>query len=322
MEAAVIHQYGGPEVVHLEHVEKPVPREDQVLIKVHASSINSADWRIMRADPFMIRFMAGMFRPSIKVLGSDISGIIESVGSQVTDLKVGDAVFGNLSDNGFGAYAEYAVAPASKVVHKPENLSFEQAAALPLAGLTALQAVRDVAKVAEGHKVLVNGAGGGVGTLTVQLAKFYGAEVTASCSTKKIELMQKLGVEHVIDYTQEDSTAGETKYDVILDCGAYRPVSEMTRALKPDGRYVIVGGSFGHLIGAMFRSLWPKGPKVCSFIANTSKDDLLFIKQCSEKGDIVAVIDRKYPLAEISEAMKYFEVDRPFGKVVIKMTNT
>jgi NADPH:quinone reductase-like Zn-dependent oxidoreductase len=239
MKAIYYTQYGPPDVLSLQEVAKPTPKDDEVLIKIHAAAANAYDWHIMRADPFLARLDRGLFKPKNNIPGADFAGVVESVGKNVTDFQPGDEVYGDLSPCGDGAFAEYAVAPEKVIAPKPANLSFTQAAAVPMAALTALQALRNVAKVQAGQRVLINGASGGVGTFAVQIAKVLGAEVTAVCSTAKVEMVRALGADHVIDYKKDDFTQGIQRYDVILAVNGYHPLSAYRRVLKPQGIYVM-----------------------------------------------------------------------------------
>ncbi len=243
MKAMVITKYGPPDVLELQEVAKPAPKDDEVLIKVRAASVNAGDWHLMRADPFLVRLMYGLSKPNIKILGSDVAGQVEAVGQNVTQFSLGDEVFGDLSESGLGAFAEYVCAPEHALALKPATLTFEEAAATPLAAVTALQGLRDHGHIRAGHKVLINGASGGVGTFAVQLAKHFGTEVTGVCSTKKAEMVRSLGADHVIDYIKEDFTQKGERYDLILGIGGYHALTEYKRALHPEGRYVMTGGA-------------------------------------------------------------------------------
>lgn len=317
MRAIVQERYGSPgDVLRLTEVDKPQVGDDQVLVRVRASSVNAGDWRRVRATPFFIRFVEGLRRPKATALGGDVAGVVEAVGSAVTDLKVGDEVYGVRT----GAFAEYV--SGKNFVPKPANLTVEQAAAVPIAGLTALQAVRDKGRIQPGQKVVVNGAGGGVGTFTVQLAKALGAEVTGVTSTENVDLVRSMGADHVIDYRREDFTRGPDGYDVIIDVGGTPSMSALRRALAPDGTLVRVGAGKGgggpmvSLAAALVRSRVLK-QRVVSFIAKVEKQDLLTLKELIEAGKVRPVIDRTYPLSEIAEALRYLETERARGKVVI-----
>lgn len=264
MKAIVATRYGSSDVLHLAEVDKPTPKADEVLIKVMASSINSADYRMMKADPFLIRLMSGLFKPKQPILGADVAGVVEAVGADVTAFKVGDAVMGDISLAGMGAYAEYVSAKASILAHKPAAISFEQAAATPLAGITALQGLRDHGKLKAGQRVLVNGAASGVGSWAVRLAKAFGAHVSAAASTRKLAMVNQLGADAVFDSTQTDLTQPDQPYDLILDIAAFRPFSDYRTALTPTGTYVMVGGAMKQIFSISMRGLFGKkgGPRL------------------------------------------------------------
>jgi len=320
MKAFVCHKYGPPEVLQLQEVEKPTPKEQEVLVKVYASSINAADWHLLTADIFLVRLFMGPFKPKKPILGADIAGRVESVGSKVTRFKPGDAVFGNLGVNRLGGYAEYAVAGEAELVHKPANVSFEEAAAVPLAAITALQGLRDVGNIQPGQKVLINGASGGVGTFAVQLAKFFGAEVTAICSTRNVEQARSLGADHVIDYSQEDFTKKVQKYDLIMAVNGYHPIAVYQRALTPKGVYVMVGGGQKQMFAALFKGPWMSkkgGQRLGALNLKPNPQDMPFLKGLLETGKIVSAIDKRYPLTALVEAFRYFGQGHAQGKVVI-----
>lgn len=313
-------QYGSPDVLKRDRVETPPLRATDVLIQVHAAAANAGDWHLLRGDPFIVRLSSGLRRPKHQILGSDVAGQIVAVGSGVTQFQPGDAVFGDLSESGFGAFAEYVVAPADALALKPAGLSFAQAAAVPSAALTALQGLRDEAGLQAGQQVLINGASGGVGTFAVQIAKALGATVTAVCSTRNLELVRTLGAEHVIDYTQEDYTRQGRHYDVIFDLAAFRPFGDNQRALASEGIYVLGGGSGGMFLSVMltgpWRS-WRSGQRFGTFVKRPTPERLQFVRALLESGSIAPVIDRRYPLEQLSEALGYLETGRARGKVVI-----
>lgn len=322
MKAIVHEQYGPPEVLELKEVAKPSAGNGAVLIKVHAAALNAYDWHILRADPFLARLEVGLFRPQKTRLGIDIAGRVEAVGANVEQFKVGDEVFGDISACGGGGFAEYVSVPESALVHKPANLSFEQAAAVPMAALTALQALRDVAQVQAGQKVLINGASGGVGTFAVQLARVLGAEVTAVCSAGKAEMVRALGAKHVIDYAKEDFAAQGKHYDVILGVSGYRSLDDYQRALAPHGIYVMVGGANAQIFQALLFGAWKSragGQKMIHLNAKPNQKDLRFIKELLEAGKIAPVMDRCYPLSEVPQAIRYLEQGHAKGKVIITM---
>lgn len=323
MKAILYTTYGPPDVLHLQEVPKPTPADNEVLLKVHATSINAADAHIVRGEPFLVRFMlGGVFKPKYTIPGSDVAGRVEAVGRNVTRFQVGDEVFGDLSASKWGAFAEYVCANEAALLLKPATISFEQAAAVPLAGVTALQGLRTLGKVQAGQKVLINGAAGGVGTYAVQIAKALGAEVTGVTRTEKMDLVRSIGAEHVIDYKQEDITAKGQQYDLILDNGAFRSFLDYRKILTPTGTYIMVGGSTSRLFQTMLQA--PLVSKMGSqtfttLLANANIEDLAFLKELLEAGKITPAIDRCYPLAELPEAIRYFEEGHTLGKIVVSV---
>jgi NADPH:quinone reductase-like Zn-dependent oxidoreductase len=320
MQAIVYEQYGSPDVLEFKEVAKPTPKDDEVLVKVIAVSVNAADLHLLRADPFLIRLSSGFFKPKNEILGSDIAGRVEAVGRNIQQFKPGDEVFGDISAGGWGGFAEYACAREDALVLKPANMSFEQAAAMPMAAVTALQSLRNHGEIHAGQKVLINGASGGVGTFAVQIAKAFGAEVTGVCSTKKMDMVCSMGADHVIDYTQEDFTQNGQQYDLILAANGDRSISDYRRALAPKGTYVMSGGSMTQMTQAMMLGPWYSksgGQKMGNMLAKPNKQDLTFIKELVEAGKIVPVIDRYYPLSEVADAIRYLEEGHARGKVVI-----
>ncbi|MCZ7607371.1 MAG: NAD(P)-dependent alcohol dehydrogenase [Planctomycetota bacterium] len=323
MRAAAQYRYGGPEVLQLEQRPLPAVGDDEVLVRVRAAGVDRGVWHLMAGLPYLMRVVGfGLRAPKNPVPGMDLAGTVAAVGKNVTRFRVGEEVFGV----GKGSFAEYAVAPEAKLAHKPANLSFEQAAALAISGMTALQGLRDVAKLQAGEKVLILGASGGVGSYAVQIAKALGAEVTGVGSTGKLELVKSLGADHVIDYTREDITDSGTRYDVILDIGGNRSLSKLRRALKPRGRLVIVGGeNGGRLIGGLERLLRAMllspfvSQTLLSFISGERQEDLQTLKEMAEAGNITPMIDRAFPLAEAAEAVRYLEQGRARGKLVISV---
>ena len=315
---AIIHEkYGSPDVMRLVEVEKPTPNDDQVLVKIHASSVNALDWHLLTADIFLVRLSMGLFRPKNPIRGADIAGRVEAVGRNVTKFKPGDEVFG---DTGHGGFAEYAVASESALVLKPSNLSFEQAAAVPVAALTALQGLRDVGKIQAGQKVLINGAAGGVGTFAVQIAKAFGAEVTAVCSTRNLEQARALGADHVIDYSRENFTESGRQYDLIFAANGYHSLGEYKRALKPQGIYVMAGGKTRQIFEVMlFGGLYSEknGRTLRNVMAEINQKDLLVLKEMLENGKIIPAIEKTYLLAETPEALRYLGAGHARGKLVI-----
>ena len=321
MKAIRYHRYGPPEVLELVDVDVPMIGDDEALVRVRAASVNPLDYHFMRGTPYLVRMASGLRRPRDGVIGVDLAGEVEAVGKNVTAFAPGDAVFGSRD----GAFAEYVRIRHDKVVlPKPGNLTMEQAAAVPVAGFSALQALRDKAKVQPGQKVLVNGAGGGVGTFAVQLAKAFGCEVTAVGSTSKVELMRQLGADRVVDYTREDYTRGPARYDAIIDMAGSHTLSENRRALTPKGVYVGVGGpDGGKWVGPLIGALQPAvispfvSQRLSVFLARARRDDLAVLSRMLEAGQVTPVIDRTYPLAEAGEAIRYLEQGHAQGKVVL-----
>ena len=324
MKAIICPKYGSPDVLQLREVMKPVPQEDEVLIQIHAAALNSRDLRMLQANPFFMRLMpGGLFSPKNKILGADLAGRVEAIGSNVKQFQPGDEVFGYLPGaTGRGTFAEYVCAKENLMALKPANLTFEQAAAVPEAAMTALQSLRDKGSIQPGQKVLINGASGGVGTFAVQIAKAFGAEVSAVCSTRNLDMVRSLGADHVIDYQKEDFTKSGQQYDLILAVNGYHPIADYLGALKPGGTYVVVGGSMLQLIQAMRnRKEVSKAGSQKIHIASLvqSREDLIFIRELIESEKIVPVIDACYPISNIVEAFWYFEKVHPKGKVVISM---
>lgn len=324
MKAIICPRFGSPNVLQFREVEEPVPHEDEVLVKIHAASLNSRDLRMMRAKPIFMRLMpGGLFRPKKKILGADFAGRVEAIGGNARLYKPGDEVFGYMpSATGRGTFAEFVCADEKMISFKPANLTFEQAAAVPLAAMTALQGLRDSGNIRPSQKVLINGASGGVGTFAVQIAKAFGAEVTAVCSTRNLEMVRSIGADHVIDYKKEDFTKNGQQYDLILAVNGYHPISDSLKALKPEGTYVVAGGSMIQLFqaasnGKRISKVGRQKTYVVSLVQ--SQKDLNFIKELLESGKIMPVIDGCYPLSKTPEAFWYFEKVHPRGKVVISM---
>ena len=317
MKAILSEDYGS---VVLREVPQPEIEDHQVLVRVHASSVNPAEWYRVHG-PFFVRVIgrAGLRKPKEPVVGSDLAGTIEAVGKDVTEFQVGDEVFGT----GLGAWAEYAAAREPRLVRKPANVSFEEAAAVPIAAMTALQALRDHGKVQSGQKVLINGASGGVGTYAVQLAKVFGADVTGVCSTRNVDLVRSLGADRVVDYTGEDFTRLGERFDVMLDIAGSRSFREFKRVLTPEATIVAVGGRMNkglgplpHIAGTRLLTLG-RSQKVVNFVAKIEKDDLQFMADHLEAGTVKSVIDRRYELSRLSEALEYLGTTHARGKVVI-----
>jgi NADPH:quinone reductase-like Zn-dependent oxidoreductase len=327
MKAIVYRGYGSAEVLKLEDIPKPAPKDNEVLIKVRAAALNPIDWRLMGGVPLLIRKVAKMKAPSAAQpvgIGRDVAGVVEAIGKEVTHFKVGDEVFGNCE----AAVAEYAATKESALVAKPDALTFEQAAAIPVAGLTALQGLRDKGKIQAGQKVLINGAAGGVGTFAVQVAKSFGAEVTGVCSGANVEMVHSIGADEVIDYTQEDFTKGAERYDIILECVGNHPFSECRRVLTPEGKYVIVGG--GHditmttIMASALKTLAASSiskQKAIMFMAKSNQPDLAFLGELIATGKVTPVIERTYTLEETPEAVAHLERGHARGKLVIQATS-
>jgi NADPH:quinone reductase-like Zn-dependent oxidoreductase len=321
MKAMVQDTYGSPDLMELRETDKPLIKDDQVLVRVRAASVNPPDWAGVTGVPYIVRASFGLRKPRNGVRGSDLAGIVEMVGKNVTRLKVGDEVFGK----GTGTFAEYAVAAAANLVPKPANITFEQAASVPMSGLTALHALRDVGRVQSGQKVLITGAGGGIGTFAVQIAKSYGAEVTGVCSTTKVDLVRSIGADHVIDYTKDDFTEGEKRYDVILDNVLNHSLSRLVRVVSRKGTLIPNGGQFHKrriaatgvlLIKAPIMSLFVP-PKIRHVSEAPNQDDLRALKELIESGRVTPIVGSTYPLSRTSEAIAYFAKGHAFGKVVI-----
>lgn len=321
MKAMMCTQYGPPDVLQLKEMERPVPKDTEVLVQVHASSINYGDWGLLRGKPFFLRLTEGGLRePKIKVLGGDVAGRVEAVGRNAMRFQPGDEVFGDLAACGRGGFAEYVCAAEDKFAGKPAKLSFEEAAAVPMAAVVALQGLRDEGRIRPGQKVLINGASGGVGTFAVQIAKVFGAEVTAVCSTRNLEMARSIGADHVIDYTQEDCTRNRQRYDLIFAANGYHPISDYKRALSPQGVYVCSGGSLKQIFQSML--LGPLmsssgGKRMGNLLHRQDTEDLVFVSQLLESGRVVPVIDRRYPLDELPQAFQYFGEGHARGKVII-----
>lgn len=322
MKAIVCTRYGSPDVLKFQEVETPTPDENEVLVEVRAASVNAGDWHLMRADPFLIRLMFGLFKPKHRILGSDLAGRVKAVGSRVTRFREGDEVFGETSSSGFGAFAEYVAVPEHALVRKPEHLAFEEVAAVPVATLTALQGLRDHGRVQPGDKVLISGASGGVGAFAVQLAKAFGAEVTGVCSTNKVDMVHSLGADFVIDYKEEDFTQNGERYDLILGVGGYHSLFAYKRALRPGGRYVMTGGEMKQMFEAMLIGPWLSmfgRKKLGNFIVKANREDLNTIREMLETRTLSPAIDRCYSLRKVPEAIRYLEAGRAAGKVVIRI---
>ncbi|MUK90304.1 zinc-binding dehydrogenase [Ornithinibacillus sp. L9] len=320
MKAIVSKQYGSPDTLELKKVEKPIPENNQVLVKIHAASVNYGNLVLLKGEPFLARFAYGLFKPKYSIPGGDIAGTVEEVGKHVTQFQPGDEVYGDLSSFGWGGFAEYVAVPEPALSAKPNSLSFEEAAAVPTAAVTALQALRDEGKIQSGNKVLIYGASGGVGTFAVQIAKSFGAEVTAVCSTRNVENMRIIGADHVIDYKKEDFVKRTEQYDLILGINGQQPISVYKRALRSNGIFVHVGGSQKQMFQAMIQGPWISmtgNRKIRTFLQKNNKKDLEFIKELIEAGQVKPVIDRTYLLNEVQDAFKYLQEGHAKGKIVI-----
>ena len=319
MKAMIYTQYGPLDDLKLVDIEKPVPKAGEVLIKVQAASVTFGDLAAVKGEPFMVRFTLGLREPKYKIPGKDVAGIVEAVGADVKEFKPGDEVFGDLSESGWGAYAEYVVAPEKGLVHKPANISFEAAAAVPESAVVALQGLRHKGKIKPEQKVLIYGASGGIGTFAVQIAKALGAEVTGVCSTRNLEMVRSLGTDHVIDYTKEDFTQNGQHYDLILATAGYRSIFDYRRVLNPGGNYVATGGFMAQVFQPMFLGPWlsTAGRKMTNLAMKPNKNDLNFVKELIEAGKVAPVIDKVFPLSELPEALRYYGEGHSRGKVVI-----
>jgi NADPH:quinone reductase-like Zn-dependent oxidoreductase len=323
MKAIVYREYGSADVLKLEEVPKPVPKDNEVLIKVRAAAVNPLDWHLMRGVPSFVRLFTGLQKPKRTRLGADVAGEVELAGAAVTGLKPGDSVFGAVD----GAFAEYVSASESFVALKPQNVTYEQAAAVPIAGFTALQALRDKGKLQSDQKVLINGAAGGVGTFAVQIAKWMGAKVTGVCSTRNVDMVRGVGAVRVVDYTSEDFTSSGDSYDVIFDLVGNRPIAAFRSVLHPKGVFIGCGGggpdtSAVHLLAGMIRQLvmgWFTSQRLVGILAKRDKGDLEILSRLMTSGDVTPVIDRYYCLSELPEAIRYLEEGHARGKVVIAM---
>ena len=322
MKAAVYTRYGSPDVVQIKDVEKPIPKDNEVLIEVRAASVNPLDWHFMRGTPYFVRILAGLRKPKITRLGVDVAGQVEAVGRNVTQFKPGDAVFGSCR----GAFAEYVCTSESTLVMKPDNVTFEQAASAPVAAFTVLQGLRDKGQIQPGQKVLINGAAGGVGTFAVQIAKSFGADVTGVCSTRNVDMVRSIGADRVIDYTREDFTKSGQRYDLIFDSVGNHSLLACRRVLNPKGIYIAVGGPSGRwMIGPLASGITAPvlsrfvSQKLAMVLAKPSKEDLTITHELMETGKVTSVIDKRYRLSEVPEAIRYLEEGHARGKVVITL---
>ena len=321
MKAIVQYEYGSPDVLELKDIDKPLVEDNDVLVRVHAAAANPLDWHNMRGLPYFLRIGNGLLKPKNSVPGVDVAGHVEVVGKNVTQFQPGDEVFGLCK----GAFAEYVCCGEDRLLPKPAKLTFEQAAAVPVAALTALQGLRDRGQIQPGQKVLIVGASGGVGTFAVQIAKSFGADVTGVCSTRNVDMVRSIGADHVIDYSQEDFTQNGQRYDLIVDMAGTHSLSDCRRALTPRGRYVVVGAPSGRwltgpdrFIKALVLSLFVSQSMV-PFITTANKEDLVVLKDLIEAGKVTPVIDRSYRLIEVPEAIRYLEEGHARGKIVITL---
>jgi NADPH:quinone reductase-like Zn-dependent oxidoreductase len=320
MKAIIYHHYGSPDVLKLEEVEKPAPKDDEELVKVHAATVTPGDVIIVKGEPFLVRTYSGLLAPKHKIPGKEMAGRVEAVGENVEQFQPGDEVYGDLSVIGGGAYSEYVAVPENAIARKPANLTFEEAAAVPESAVVALQGLRDKGKIQPGQKVLINGASGGVGSFAGQIAKSFGAEVTAVCSTPYLAGAQSMDADHVIDYTREDFTQNVQQYDLILAANGYHPLTHYRRALSPEGIYVGTGGSMAQTFQAMLLGpiISRTGSKTMgNMLVKPNQNDLVIMKELVEAGKVTPIIDRCYPLPEVPEASRYFVAGRARGKVVI-----
>ncbi|MGD2079272.1 MAG: NAD(P)-dependent alcohol dehydrogenase [Chloroflexota bacterium] len=323
MKAIVFTEYGSPDVLELKEVEKPTPKEDEVLVKIHAAAVTFGDPAVVRGEPFVVRLWSGLRAPKYQIPGKEMAGRVEAVGDNVKQFQPGDEVFGDLSVCGWGAFAEYVAVPASALATKPANLSFEEAAAVPESALVALQGLRDKGKIQAGQKVLINGASGGVGSFAVQIAKALGAEVTAVCSTQNVEIARANGADRVIDYTKEAFNQNGQQYDLILACNGYHSLLDYRKALGPGGRYVVTGGTMGQIFQGMLLApiVSLAGDKEMGSLGEVKQgqDKLMDLKELLEASDVRPFIERRYPLQETAEALRYVGEGHARGKVVINV---
>jgi NADPH:quinone reductase-like Zn-dependent oxidoreductase len=320
MKAIVCTKYGPPDVLEFKEVQKPTPGDDEVLVEVHAASVTYSNLMLVRGEPFVGRLMGmGLLKPKHEIPGSDIAGRVEAVGRNVKRFRPGDEVYGDLSGCGRGGYAEYVCAPEHALELKPANISFEEAAAVPEVALVALQALRDKGQIQTGQKVLINGASGGIGTFAVQIAKYFGAEVTGVCSTRNVDMVRSIGADHVIDYTQEDFTQNEGRYDLIVATAGYRSIFDYKRALSPKGVYVSTGGALAQTFQALLLGpfISMTGSKKLGAMLVKPNKGLDFLTELIEAGKVKPVIDRRYPLSEVPEALRYYGEGHSQGKVII-----
>jgi len=321
MKAIVYTKYGPPNVLELKEVEKPIPQENEVLVKIHAAAVNDWDWGLVRGEPFLMRLIGGLFKPKFKILGIEIAGQIEAVGKNVKQFKPGDKVLGDISECGFGGFAEYVCVPENALALKPDVMTFNEAAAIPHAAALAMQGLIDIGQIQSGQKLLINGAGGGVGTIGIQIAKLYNVEVTGVDSADKLDMLRGVGFDHVIDYKQEDFTKNGQRYDLILDTKTNRSIFNYLRALSSNGMYVTVGGYLTRILQALIL-----GPLISMFskkkiriVALKPNKDLAYVNELFEAGKVKPIIDKPYKLSEVAAAIQYFGEGKHKGKVIIEI---
>ncbi|MEM9775708.1 MAG: NAD(P)-dependent alcohol dehydrogenase [Chloroflexota bacterium] len=325
MKAIIYETYGTAEVLRITELPKPSPKENEVLIKVHATGLNRADWYMLTGRPLMLRAEAGLFRPKNPIIGSDVAGVVEAIGKNVTRFRVGDAVYGDLSEDGRAGLAEYACAPEDVLAHKPSALTFEEAAAVPMAAMTALQGLKDNGNIQAGQKVLINGASGGVGTYAVQIAKAMGAEVTAVCSTSKIDVVRQIGADHIIDYTQEDFTKSGKQYDLIFAPNGFHTLAEYRGSLTQTGTYVCAGGAFKQIFAAMILGGWAtRGTQkqIKSYVQKPIKESLEEVTELIESGHIRPVMEQGFDIEEAADALRLLGQGSVTGKIVVNINQT
>ena len=317
MKAIVYEKYGSLDVLELKEIDKPIPKDNEVLVKVHASAVNFSDGSFVRGKPYLARLWQGLFKPKNKILGADLAGRVEEVGRNVKQFQPGDEVYGDLGLSGWGGFAEYVTAPEKVLAVKPANISFDEAAAVPQASIVALQGLRNHGQIQSGQKILINGASGAIGSFAVQIAKSFGAEVTGVCSTKNLDMVRSIGADQVIDYNKEDFTKSGKSYDLILDIAVSHSISNYKRALKPKGLYVAAGFNPTSLfLGPLISMFGSK--KVSSFMGKISAKDLDYMKELIEAGKVVPVIDKCYPLSEVAQAIRNYE-EGAAGKIIISV---
>ena len=323
MKAIVLTRFGSPDVLQLQEVSRPDPLDDEVLLKVHATAVNDWDWSFMRGRPWVLRLIFWLFKPRVKILGAEVAGRVEAVGKNVKRFKPGDEVYGDISESGFGGFAEYVAVPEDALAPKPATMTFQEAAALPHASMLAVQGLIDEGQIHEGKKLLINGAGGGVGTFGVQIAKLYGVETTGVDSGAKLDLLRSVGFDHVIDYEREDFTKNGQRYDLILDTKTNRSPFTYARSLNPDGRYVTVGGHLDRLLQTLCLKPWISlfSKKHMRIVGLKPNKDLSYVNELFEDGKLKCVIDGPFELSKTPQAVRYFGEGKHKGKVVIAVGN-